>query len=181
MPASADARLLLAMSRGDESAARTLHARIGPHLSAYTRALLRDDATADDVVQQTWMRAIARSPDELARVEDALAWLIRIARNVSLNDLRSKSRADAAAHRRAGISGSRQPATQRDHHDLLAAIDALSDEHRELVLLKHIADLTFDQIAIALGENRSTLVSRYRAAIDALRARLQPHRETLHA
>ena len=181
MSTSADAKLLLAMSRGNESAARTLHAHIGPRLSAYTRALLRNDTLADDIIQQTWLRALSRSPDELARIDDALAWLIRIARNTALNHIRATSRANATEQRCATMNGTHKPAPKSDHVHLLAAIDALPDEHRELVLLKHIADLTFDQIALALGENRNTIASRYRAALDALRAQLQPYREALHA
>lgn len=178
---SADAKLLLAMSRGDESAARTLHARIGPRLSAYARAFLRDDAAADDVVQQTWLRALSRGADELARVDDALAWLIRIARNTALNSLRSQDRARATAHRLASMDSAGPPTTPQDHIELLAAIQTLSNDHRELVLLRHVASLTFDQIAETLGENRHTIASRYRAAIDRLRTQLLPQREAIHA
>jgi RNA polymerase sigma-70 factor (ECF subfamily) len=181
MPASHDAKLLLAMSRGDETAARTLHARVGPRLAAYARAFLRNDAAADDVIQQTWLRAVSRSPDELTRIDDALAWLIRIARSIALNTLRARSRASATERQHAAMNGSKPGPAPTDSASLHAAVERLSDDHRELILLKHIADLTFDQIALTLGENRSTIASRYRAAMDALRSHLQPNREAAHA
>jgi RNA polymerase sigma-70 factor (ECF subfamily) len=181
MPASPDALLLLALSRGDESAARNLHARINPRLTAYTRALLRGSAHADDIVQQTWLRAISRPADELARIDNAPAWLIRIARSIALNHIRSHSRTLATENRHASLNGTKPDTLTRDHADLHAAIDTLTDDQRELILLRHIADLTFDQIAETLGENRSTIASRYRAALESLRTHLQPRKEAAHA
>ena len=89
-----DSQLLLAMSRGDEAAARELHARIGPRLSAYARAFVRDDALADDAVQRAWVRALTRPRAELEHIRDATAWMVRVTRSsIAINELRQRSRA----------------------------------------------------------------------------------------
>lgn len=62
-----------------------------------------------------------------------------------------------------------------DHADTsglaLAVLDALDEDSRELLILKHAAGLTFDQIALALNQNRNTVAARYRRAADFLRSR----------
>lgn len=175
MDTRSDPDLLLAMSRGDESAAATLHARIGPRLTAYARALLRDDALAEDAVQQAWLRALTRSPEELRAVRDAMGWMVRMTRGLSINLIRNQSR--AAARDRLRLSADTvQPADPLgdSHSRLLTAVQRLSDDHREVILLRHVAGLTFDQVAAALDENRSTITSRYRAALESLRDALPP-------
>ncbi len=167
------------MSRGDETAARQFYARIGPRISAYARALLRDDAAADDVVQQVWLRAIARPERELSQVRDATAWLVSITRSIALNHVRTRTR--SITRLQLNLATHADAAPPRDHADLRHAIDALPDDQREVVLLKHVADLTFDQIALTLDENRSTLASRYRTAIATLRNHLHAPQEATYA
>jgi len=173
MAPRSDSQLLLAMGRGDESAARELHARIGPRLAAYARTFLRDDALADDAVQRAWMRALTRPASELERIRDAMAWMVRVTRSIAINELRRHSRAAA----RDSAQGKSRPAASSPElgeslAELHAAVRLLPDDRREVVLLRHVAELTLDQMAEALQENRSTLASRYRAAIEELRGHL---------
>ena len=47
--------------------------------------------------------------------------------------------------------------------------------YREVIVLKHIVGMTFDQLALALSANRSTVASRYRNAVARLRQQLGQH------
>ncbi|MEM7628982.1 MAG: sigma-70 family RNA polymerase sigma factor [Planctomycetota bacterium] len=166
-----DHELLLGYRRGDARAAETLWARHAPRLLAYARARLtpatRDHA--DDVVQQVFLNILRRGRGELRAVRDVPAWLVRLTRNQAINhgrgERRHAERARKAAPREAESINA--PDAQ-----LLDAVGRLSDEQREVVLLRHVAGLTFDQIELATGINRNTAASRHRKALAALSERL---------
>ena len=60
----------------------------------------------------------------------------------------------------------------RDH--LLATLDGLGPDHREVLIMRIWGDMAFPAIAEALDANVNTITSRYRAALTALRSRLDP-------
>ena len=81
--------------------------------------------------------------------------------------------ADRAGAREAGYLAPKTTDSERvpAASDALAALDALGEDDREVLILKHAAGLSFDQIALALEQNRNTVASRYRRAADFLRSR----------
>lgn len=194
-----DQDLLKLTQRGDRPAAAELYARFAPRLRLLARSILNDEFLAADVVQGVFVKILDLKHHQAAQVSDPLAWLIRSTRNEALNlirtDRRARARASIHASMRAaagmndgragysaigdssGASSSRGPGglapSQRDEHDrLLDAMAALSPELRELIVLKHLVGMTFDQLAQTLGENRSTLSSRYRVALNKLKESL---------
>ena len=62
--------------------------------------------------------------------------------------------------------------------DLAQAGDELLPELREVLLLRHGAQLTFDQLAEVVGLPRGTVVARHAAALERLRSQLAPHDTT---
>ncbi len=166
MSEASDKSLLLRTHKGDEQAARSLWERFAPRLLAFARVMSRDHA--DDVVQQVFCTILARRRSELRRVEDVTAWLFRLTRNSAINHARTESREHA---RRANAATPSRPTT----HDaeLLSAIESLTPEQREVVVLRHIGGLTFDQIALAIDVNRNTAATRHRAAMARLRELLE--------
>jgi RNA polymerase sigma factor (sigma-70 family) len=158
-----DRQLLIATHRGHEASARLLWARHAPRLRAHAAAIVRDGA--DDVVQCVMCRLLELSSGRIRAIEDVGAFLATAVRREALNHLRSI--------RRAGARATARPSTAHDgggpQEDIRAAVDDLPRRLREVVVLKHIGDLTFDQIASALATNRNTIASRYRAALQQLR------------
>jgi RNA polymerase sigma-70 factor, ECF subfamily len=164
-----DRQLLIRTRRGEEHAARVLWATFAPRMLAYARGILgrRYAHGADDVVQSVFLSVLTISPRRLRRVEDVSAWLLALTRNSALNHLRTirreRARIGVAAPARA------RPDTAEPDDRLAAAVDTLPRRYREPLILKHIAGLTFDQLALALDINRNTAASRYRTALDMLR------------
>lgn len=154
--------LLLRTRRGDEASARELWARLAPRLLAYARGLVGQ--AGDDAVQEAFCAILQRPVRELKRVEEPGAWMARLVRNAAINAVRTESRERA---RRTGHTPA-SPGQPRVDDDTRRAMDELDPDARELLLLKHAAGLTFDQIALTLGLNRSTAASRYRSARDEL-------------
>lgn len=167
-----DHTLLLATHRGHEASARALWDRHGPRLVAYARCITCEQASAEDVVQTVMCRLLEMPRTRLAAVADVPAFLASSVRNQAINHLRSVRREGAKCqrHKPANMHVCESGALDADQSDALdRAIASLPRRARELLILKHRAGLTFDQIAAALGANRSTIASRYRAAVDALR------------
>lgn len=167
-----DLQLLLRTHAGHEPSARELWARFSPRLLAHAGAIVGPD-DAHDVVQSVFCGILRIDRGRLARVTDPPAWLALLTRRAALNHLRATRR--ERARRATGGAISPAPAPDADADDALRrALDALPRRFREVVVLKHVAGLTFDQIALALGLNRNTAAGRYRAALGLLRSQMCP-------
>lgn len=173
MSEAADNTLLMRMRRGDAAAARALHEQLGPRLLAYARALLRDDSAAEDAAQQAWLHVMTCPNAQATAVRDIAAWMVVVCRRAALSSARARQRQTRREQRVAPIGPLGVQPTS-DAASLYAGVDRLDDEHREIILLRHVAALTFDQISFALDTPKSTLSSRYQAALDALRHTMHP-------
>jgi RNA polymerase sigma factor (sigma-70 family) len=128
--------------------------------------------SAEDVVQNVFLKLIRRppSPDRLR------AWLFRCVRNASLNELRSLQRRRRQERQFAGGRTAwflPAPEGRLDAETVQALLTALSEQQRELVVLRIWGQLTLEQISEIVGQPVSTLWSRYRAALKHMRARLE--------
>lgn len=169
-----DRELLLDTHRGCERSARTLWAAHAPRLLAFARALVGPH-DAEDVVQSVFCGLLDLPRRRISEVRDVPAFLAATTRRAALNTLRS-ARRRRVRHQspKTPPSGPRAPA----HDGLQEAIDSLPRRWREVLILKHVAGLTFDQMGVALGLPRDTAASRYRAALAALRMMLKRDQDT---
>lgn len=150
---------------------------LGELLEAYGRELqsvaylvLRDRAEAEDVVIETLLTAFERGGT--IRDERALrAWLLRVATNEALGRLRRASRLVRleVAPDRAGAGDLASEATTR--LVLLDLVDGLPIQMRAALVLRYYADLSVDEVAIALGKSPNTIKAQLQAALDRLRIR----------
>ncbi|MDQ3679069.1 MAG: sigma-70 family RNA polymerase sigma factor [Actinomycetota bacterium] len=124
--------------------------------------ILRDDAAAEDVAQETFLRAF-RNADKLEPEADARPWLYRIAVNLALNRLRSRRR-EARAVTRLGprVALWEDDASERGVGDntVADALRRLPDRLRVPVILRYYLDLSEKDIARALGVRAGTTKSR---------------------
>lgn len=168
-----DRELLIGIARGRDDCARELWTRYGIALTELARAIVGAGA-APDIVQSALCRILECRISRLRAVEHALPWLAQIVRNEAANHLRSERRRSAHC-RRAGESRPRAIAPSHSPCGTLSErLDSLPRRLREVVVLKLIAGLTFDQLALALDINRNTAAARYRCALDVLRIERTP-------
>jgi RNA polymerase sigma-70 factor (ECF subfamily) len=179
MTADAIQRRVRDLVRGDDPAAlEVLHDAFAPALFAFLLSRLRNRADAEDALQHLFLD-LARRPRQLRGVRDLEPWLFTKARNLSTDHLRARARdADRAAAMEDGalpdwmdVAPRSAPATA-DDAALAAAVDRLPDDQREVVVLKAFTGLTFADIAARLGISLNTAASRWRYALEKLRARL---------
>jgi RNA polymerase sigma-70 factor (ECF subfamily) len=131
-----------------------------PRLRRYARALAGDQHAADDLVQDTLERAINKR--HLWRPgSDLRAWLFAIMHNVFVNQLRSRQ-----AHPEDALDDDVLPTVaptdgaRLEIRDLQTALALLPPEQREVVLLVGLEQLTYAEVASALGIPIGTVMSR---------------------
>ncbi len=143
----------------------------GRALVLYARQWLARES-AEDVVQEVFCR-LARQRRAPA---DVRAWLFRAVRNAALNQVRSQRRR-RRHHRRAAEQQTEwfepQPGDPIDARAAQAALESLPPAQREVVVLRIWAGMSLREIADVVGRPVSTVFSRYRAALNAMRERME--------
>jgi RNA polymerase sigma-70 factor, ECF subfamily len=147
-----------------------------PALRRYARALTRDAETANDLVQDTLVRAL-RS-EHLFHGGDVRSWLYTILTNLNRNRLRSLSRRpimtligdDDAPDMSGPEAGGR---------DIERALASLVDDQRTALLLVVLEGLTYREVAEVQGVPVGTVMSRLARARAQIRAYLDGERPVL--
>jgi len=144
-----------------------------PHLSAafnYARWLTRNDAEAEDVVQEACLRAL-RFVSSL-REGDARPWLFAIVRNTWYSHASRAAKAPAAAPVVDAADATLNPEQRLLQRDTVArvriALEQLPVEFREVVLLREIEGLSYKDIAEAVQVPIGTVMSRLSRGRDRL-------------
>lgn len=153
---------------------RELHAVHGAALSHFVNGLVGgDEARAQDVVQETFLRAW-RNPGALRAGESTTrSWLFTVARRIAIDDWRRRTR-------RPETLTAEPPDTERpdeataiaDRQVLIDALRALAYPHREVLLECYFRGSSVAEAAARLGLPEGTVKSRTHYALHALRAAL---------
>lgn len=168
------------MRRMDSVSIRTDLPRLLPALRAYGRALCRNPQQADDLVQETILRAL-RAEGQFEPGTELRAWLFTILRNCWLGQLRRAGRERRAmeAQRPEEQAGPSQ-GDRLALGELARAMDALPVAQREALILVGAEGMTTAQAAAVVGVPEGTIKARVSRARNALRAMLaQPAAEAV--
>lgn len=172
MPVHDETAILDRARRGDRDAQRVLFERHRDAAFHVVFRIVRNEADALDVVQDAFIRAF----EQLAEFQQDASfrtWLLRIASNRSLDLLRSRKVRlavsidgddERGAAEPAGSVVEADPGRGLEQADLAArlatAIDSLSPEHRAVFSLFATGEMSYQQIAAALGIPIGTVMSR---------------------
>ncbi|MEX2615398.1 MAG: sigma-70 family RNA polymerase sigma factor [Alphaproteobacteria bacterium] len=142
-----------------------------PHLRRYARALVRDSEVADDLVQECLARAMGRlhawQPTGTMR-----SWLFTILHNLHVNELRRDGRAPEIHSDSDGVdreSASGDPGAGLAVRDITAALAALPEEQRSVILLVGLEGLTYAEAASVADVPVGTVMSRLARGRERLR------------
>src|SRR5258706_8158781 len=169
-----DVELLRQVGHGAQDAFRELVNRHSRYLHGIASSLTGNSADAEDVVQETFVAVI----NSKFRGESAVrTWLVQILirrvamlrrskrRAVASLTLASVNDAKAVVARGSGGSDARL--------DLAVMLQALSLEHRQVIVLRELQGMSYDEMATALGVPRGTVESRLHRARNELRERFK--------
>lgn len=158
--------------RGDEAAFRALYRRHTPRLfQVVLRLMGGSEHDAEDVVQETWIRATQRLGD--FRWEAAFGtWLTGIGLNVARGILRRRGRWEGDAEE--APEAWRPPPAHGERIDLERALALLPAGYRTVLVLHDVEGFTHDEIAAMLGVVPGTSKSQLSNARRAMRRLLEP-------
>ena len=178
-----DAALAIRASKGESAAFGLLYDRHVAAIYRYVYYRVRDDAEAEDLTSDVFMRALKAIPRYEPR-QAFLAWLYRIARNAVIDRARKGNRQvsfeDALEH--PGVDKIVEPDAEilahSDSATLRDALQQLTPLQREVVVLRFLEGYSTLEIAGMVGKREGTVRGIQFRAIGALR-QLIPSREAL--
>jgi RNA polymerase sigma-70 factor (ECF subfamily) len=193
----ADEDLMVMYQQGEVRAFEIL---LGRHRKSVYNFILRfvgDKETAEDLLQETFMRVI-KGADAYKRQAKFTTWLYTIARNLCVDQTRRRKHrrhasldapmdaSDDSGSLMDVIAGSEMASDRKSvNKELFAtmqrAIAALSEEQREVFLMREFLDLPFKQIADVVGVPENTVKSRMRYALEKLRLELDEYKDLAKA
>ena len=160
-------RVIERCREGDRDAFEEVVDRYGLQLLRTARLILRDQALAEDAIQETFLKAWQRIGS--LREEDPGPWLTRIAMNESISTYRRRHRFQALTERFGRLGAGKREVSSEARLDLAAALDQLKPEQRAAIALHYYQDLSVDDAARTLKIPVDTMKSRLKTALRRLR------------
>ncbi len=150
---------------------RTLYAEYGGPLLHYVTGLTGGDRQhAEDIVQETLLRAwrhpeVVQSADRSPR-----SWLFAVARNLAIDAHRARMARPQEVGEPAEVAvDDRRLDDTLTHFEILEALQGLATQHRDVIIAVYYRGLSIDEAAVQLGVPAGTIKSRCHYALRALR------------
>ncbi len=176
VPPEDDASLLALLQAGNEQAMGLLYDRYSKIVFSVALRVLRDKASAEDVLQEIFMQ-IWRNPNSFIAARGSLGgWLAVVARNRSIDSLRRKRPSESVEE--IALASPYNLAEEAERNNMMerarAAIQLLPGEQRKTLEMAFFDGLTHSEIAEVTGDPLGTVKTRIRSALLTLRKAFQP-------
>ena len=179
--ALSDQQLLSAYLSGDKNAISILIERHAKRVRDYIRMMVKNNEIADDIYQETFIKVVKFINE--GRYKDNgkfLSWVLRIAHNQVIDHFRQMkqqnniSEADAGydilnAKKFADPSVEDKIVNEQIESDLRKLIEKLSEEQKEVVMMRYFDEMSFKEIAEQTNVSINTALGRMRYALINLR------------
>ena len=164
------------LKAGDERALGELYDLLAPWVLGLALRILQDEDEAEEVTGDVFVQVWRRIHQHDGRRGPLVPWVLSIARNKALDALRRRRRWWRKAERwerAGGVGEAVEPAAAAHeaavpgwpvHREVHAALAALPDEQRRVVLLAYFEGLTHSEIALRLDQPLGTVKTRLRTA-----------------
>jgi RNA polymerase sigma-70 factor (ECF subfamily) len=172
-----DTDLLGRAQRGEQEACRELLRRYGARLLQIIRVAVKDGSLAEDIVQETFVKAIAES-SQLREDASFFAWLVRIGIRVGLDQKRKRRHEtlfdELPEQASDSASPERRALESEDGAKVRAALSRLKDYPRELIVLRYFAGFSAAELAAVFGKSDVAIRKDLERARGRMKKLLQP-------
>jgi len=165
-----DQQLIAALNAGDAEAFEPLYLRYRDWVVALAHRFTGDENLALDVMQETFLYLLKKFPG-FRLTAQMKTFLYPAVKNLSIAARRKTSRVQSTAAEQQHLA--QLPATEiafTNTAELSAALGNLSEDHREVLLLRFVDDLSLAEIAAAAEVPLGTVKSRLHHALETLRS-----------
>jgi len=142
--------------KGDRDALGFLYARYADNIYGYVRSIVHNHHEAEDITQHVFTKLMRVIDKYEEREVPFFAWAMRVARNVTMDHIRSERLVPVEEIRKPGREDS-DPATGGRMHDLREALSTLPSAQREVLILRHVAGLSPIEIAKLTGKSEGSI------------------------
>lgn len=186
-----DEELVVSYADGNDSAFDLLLSRHKQSLYTYIFYTLRDQGLAEDIFQETFIKAITTiRQGRYTETGKFKAWIMRIAHNLIIDYFRQRKNENTVSNDDYEIDLLNNPSLCDDTvemkmvkiqvlNDVKKLIDFLPDEQREVLEMRYYGDLSFKEIADITGVSINTALGRMRYAILNMRKLATDHKMIL--
>ena len=165
-----DEERILKIANGDRDALSTMYLQHKGAVFGFALSMLHDRERAEDVMQETFIQLWNSAASYIPRGKEPLSWLLGITKNLALRRLRTDSLSVSIPEEHSA------PADPLDHYlavenklILRAVLTKLSEEEQQIVLLHAVSGLKHREIADLLDMPLSTVLNKYRRALQKLK------------
>jgi RNA polymerase sigma-70 factor, ECF subfamily len=165
------ARAVTRAQDGEMEAIGFLYARFADDVTRYVRSILADAHEAEDVTQQVFAKLITSIGKYQPREVPFLAWLLRVSRNLALDQIRSRRCLPVQEVR--GESTSDAGGSSARLRELREALAGLPHDQREVLIMRHLGGLSPREIATRTGRTEGSVHGLHHRGRRALQAELR--------
>jgi RNA polymerase sigma-70 factor, ECF subfamily len=171
-PRRSEQSLIRGALTGSESDLELLFRRHWPRAYRAAFLIVHDHAAAEDIAQEAFVAAIRRL-DRFDRRRPFAPWLGAIVANRAIDWVRARAARREIVEPGPERASGPEPPLGSYSTEVVAALAALSPEHRAVVVMRYVLEFTPGEIARVLELPRGTVNSRLRRGLDALESRLR--------
>ncbi|HIZ93522.1 MAG TPA: RNA polymerase sigma factor [Candidatus Flavonifractor avicola] len=165
--------LMAQLAGGNQETLAELYHRCRASVYGLALSYLKNRHDAEDITQDTFVR-VWENAGQYRSQGTPLAWLLTITRNLALMKLRERGRIqDMEPEDWERLAADNPMVTVEDRHVLEAALTALADDERQIVILHAVTGWKHREIAQLLELPLSTVLSKYRRALAKLKTKLE--------
>lgn len=165
--------LIKRIADSDKQALAELYNTTRSAVYGFSLSITKNEADAEDVLQETYIKVWNNAAAYTSK-GNPMAWLLTVAKNLSLMKLREHKRTDDLAEDEwARISVDDQTEKEDDRRFLHEALSILTDEERQIVMLHAVAGIKHRETAELTDMSLSTVLSKYHRALKKLRNHLE--------
>ena len=165
-----DRRAIAAAKRGHWDGIHYLYVQYADDVLAYVQSIVRDHHEAEDITQSVFAKLMTAIQRYEERSVPFAAWIIRVARNAALDRVRARRQIPVEEVRTTDLRDERLGFERRQC--LKEALAALPEEQRKVLVLRHVAGLSPQEIAERLGKTESSVHGLHHRGRATLKAAL---------
>lgn len=159
--------------RGDREALGFLYARYADNIYGYVRSIVRDHHEAEDITQHVFAKMMRVIDKYEEREVPFFAWMLRVARNVAVDHIRSERLVPVEEIRAtATASGEVDPTACARSDELREALAQIPVAQRQVLLMRHVIGLSPAEIAGLTGKSEGSIHGLHHRGRRAMAAEL---------